>query len=97
MFYNLLCKYSDKAFSSNLEKLGLIIDEYKKLKTDADALKVNRKNKPLLVKGENFEKEFEKIMDTIKYFDSLSIKLDRKTLNICLKHGKIYKDYIFAF
>lgn len=97
VFYNLLCKYSDKAFSSNLEKLGLIIDEYKKLKTDADALKVNRKNKPLLVKGENFEKEFEKIMDTIKYFDSLSIKLDRKTLNICLKHGKIYKDYIFAF
>ena len=58
VFYNFLCKYSDKAFSSNFETLGLIIDEYKKLKTDADAIKVNRKNKPILVKGENFEKEF---------------------------------------
>ena len=34
----------------------MIIDEYKKLKVDAysDSLKVNRKNKPILVKGDKF-------------------------------------------
>jgi hypothetical protein len=80
VFHNFLCKYSDKVLPDNFEEVGLIIDEYKKLKgnTDLDSLKVNRKNKPVLAKGENFEKEFESITDTIKYFDTLNIKLDRK-------------------
>jgi hypothetical protein len=53
----------------------------KKLKADTDlnSLKVNGKNKPILVKGEYFHKEFESITDTIKYFDTLNLKLDRKT------------------
>ena len=45
----------------------------------------------------NFEKEFENIMDTVKYLDTLNIKLDRKTLNNRLKDGKIYKDFYFAY
>jgi CTP-dependent riboflavin kinase len=57
---------------------------------------VNRKNKAILVKGENFEKEFENITDTIKYFGTLNIKLDRKALYLHLKDGKIYKDYYFS-
>lgn len=97
VFYNFLCKYSDKALPDNFEAIGLIIDEYKKLKNDTDSLKVNRKNKPIIVKGKNFEKEFESIMDTIKYFDTLNIKLDRKTLNIRLKNGKFYKNYCFTY
>lgn len=90
VFHNFLCKYSDKVLPDNFEEVGLIIDEYKKLKldTDLDSLKVNRKNKPILVKRENFEKEFESITDTIKYFDTLSIKLDRKALYLRLKDGK---------
>jgi hypothetical protein len=36
-------------------------------------------------------------MDTVKYFDTLNIKLDRKTLNIRLKDGKIYRDYYFSY
>lgn len=99
VFHNFLCKYSDNALPDNFEEVGLIIDEYKKLKvdTDLDSLKVNKKNKPILVKGENFEKEFESITDTIKYFDTLNIKLDRKSLYLRLKDGKIYKDYYFAY
>lgn len=74
------------------------MDEYKKLNIkNYSLLTVNRKNKPLLVKGENFEKQFDNITDTIKYFDTLNIKLDRKTLNIRLKDGKIYKDYYFTY
>ena len=79
VFHNFLCKYSYKTLPGNFEEVGLIIDEYKKLKIDTDSIEVNRKNKPILVKGENFEKEFESIMDTVKYFDTLNIKLDRKT------------------
>lgn len=96
-FHNFLCKYSDKALPENFEEVGLIIDESKKLKVDTDLLKVNRKNKPVKVKGENFYKEFESIVDTIEYFDSLNIKLDRKTLYLRLKDGKLYKNYSFAY
>ena len=57
---------------------------------------MNRKNKPIVVKGENFEKEFESITDTIKYFGTLNIKLDRKALYLHLKDGKKYKNYSFS-
>ena len=105
MFHNFLCKYSDKALPNKFEEVGLIIDEYKKAsaahkivpQSSNDSLKVNKKNKPILVRGQNFEKEFESIMVTVKYFDTLNIKLDRKTLNNRLKDGKIYKDYYFAY
>ena len=97
MFHHFLCKYSDKILPDNFEQVGLIIDEYKKLKIDTDLLKVNKKNKPLLVKGENLEKEFESIKDTIKYFKTLNISLDRKTLYTRLKDGKVYKDYYFTY
>ena len=99
VFQNFLCKYSENTLPDNFEEVGLIIDEYKKLKvnTDLDSLKINKKNKPILVKGKNFEKEFESITDTIKYFDTLNIKLDRKSLNLRLKDGKIYKDYYFTY
>ncbi len=86
------------------EEVGLIIDEYNKLKVDSDLLKVNKKNKPIIVKGENVsvraktEKRFESIMDClIRYFNSLGIKLDRKTLNVRLKNGKEYKGYFFSY
>ena len=46
---------------------------------------------------ENFEKEFESIRDTVKYFYTLNITLDRKTLDLRLKDGKIYKNYFFAY
>jgi len=99
VFQNFLCKYSDKALPENFEEVGLIIDEYKKLKvdTDLDSSKVNRKNKSVLVKGDNFDKEFESITNTIKYFDTLNIKLDRKTLYLRLKDNKIYKNYYFTY
>jgi hypothetical protein len=60
VFHNFLCKYSNKVLPDNFEEVGLIIDEYKKLKvnTDLGLLKVNRKNKPILVKGENFKRNF---------------------------------------
>ena len=104
VFNNFLCKYSDKALPYNFEVVGLIIDEYKKAggtlkivpQNSNDSLKVNKKNKPILVRGQKFEKEVESIMGTVKYFETLNIKLDRNTLNNRLKDGKIYNDY-FAY
>jgi len=45
VFHNFLCKYSENALPDNFEEVGLIIDEYKKLKvdTDLDSLKINKK------------------------------------------------------
>jgi hypothetical protein len=99
VFHNFLCKYSNKDLPVNFEEIGLIIDEYKKFKEDTslDSFKVNIKNKPILVKGDNFEKEFVSITDTINYFNSLNIKLDRKTLNLHLKNKKLYKNYYFSY
>ena len=100
VFHNFSCKYSDNILPDNFSDIGLIIDEYKKQKanTNLDSLKVIRKNKPILVKRESFEKEFKSIIDTIKYFATqLNIKLDRKTLYLRLLDGKIYKDYFFSY
>ena len=36
-------------------------------------------------------------METIKYFETLNIKLDKKTLNLRLKDGKIYKNYYLSY
>ena len=36
-------------------------------------------------------------MDLIRYFETLGINLDRKTLNIRLKDGKKYKGYHFSY
>jgi hypothetical protein len=87
VFHNFSCKYRDNTLPCNFEEVGFIIDEYLKLKMDMNSLKVNSKNKPLLIKGLNFEQEFESIMDAIKFFDNLGIKLDRKTLYLRLKDG----------
>ena len=100
VFYYFLCKYTDKLIPVDFEEVGLIIDEYKKFKVDSNSLKkVNKKNKPILVKGvcSNFEKRFESIMDLIRNFKTLGIKLDRKSLYICLKEGKEYKGYFFLY
>lgn len=98
-FHHFLCKYSDNTKPDNFEEVGLIIDEYKKLWNQELVIipKVNKKNKRVLVKGPDFEKEFETITDTIKYFESIGIKLDRKYLNLKLKSGEPYKGYYFYF
>lgn len=103
VFHNFLCKYSDKVLPDNFEQIGLIMGEYSSLATKLKknsgvaSFKVNRKNKSILVKREDFEKRFDSITDTIKYFNTLNIKLDRKSLNVHLKDGKNYKGYIFSY
>ena len=98
VFHNFLCKYLQNELPENFEEIGLIIDEYKKSKLKMNFLEeVNKKNKPVLVKGENFEKEFESITDTVKYFKNINIILDRKTLNNRLNDGKIYKKFFFRY
>lgn len=96
VFHNFVCKYSDIALPDNFEQVGLIMEEHLKLKINKDSSKVNRKNKSVLVKGKGFEKDFGSITDTIKYFDTLNIKLDRKTLYLRLKDGEIYKSFYFS-
>ena len=49
-----------------------------------------------MLKGKILKKKFNSIMDSIRYFDALGIKLDRKTLFIRLKDGKNYKGYHFS-
>jgi hypothetical protein len=81
VFQNFLCKYSDKAVPNNFEEVGLNIDDYKKagVKNSTEKQKwfikskLNKQNKPILVRGHKFEKEFESIMVTVKYFDNLNI------------------------
>jgi len=106
VFHNFLCKYSTNTLPEDFEKIGLIMDEYKKVDTYSSGggtlLKqdaTQKKNKAISVKGENplWQKDFDSIMDTVKYFDTLNIRLDRKTLNLRLRDGKIYKNYYFSY
>jgi hypothetical protein len=45
VFHNFLCKYLDKTLTENFEEVGLIINEYKKLKKvqSTNSFKVNKK------------------------------------------------------
>jgi hypothetical protein len=64
VFHNFLCKYSNKDLPHNFKEKGLILDEYKKLKVDTslDSLKVNIKNKPILVKVQNLKKNLKVLL-----------------------------------
>lgn len=53
--------------------------------------------KPVVVKGLDFEKEFESISDTMKYFKGIGIQLDRKYLYTKMKDGTSYKGYYFYY
>jgi hypothetical protein len=96
-FQKFVCKYSEKTLPHNFENVGLIIAEYKKAKEGIDSIKVNKKNKPVIAVKENDKKEFQSITDTIKYFHSINIKLDRKILYLSIKDGKLYKGYYFSY
>ena len=90
-----MCKRSNRFIP--IPEIELIIDEYKKLKADIDILNINKNNKALLVKGENFEMEFDSIMDTVIYFKNIGIILERKTLNMKINKVKQYKGYLFSY
>ncbi len=46
---------------------------------------------------ENKPLTFLSIMDTIRYFETQGIKLDRKTLSTHLNNGTMYKGFIFQY
>ena len=96
VFHNFLCKYSEISLPEDFEQVGLIIDKYKKLNKDS-ALSDDKVNERILVKNGTFSKEFDSIMDAVRYFENINIKLDRKFLNSRLKDGKSYKGYYFSY
>jgi hypothetical protein len=102
LFHNFYCKYkdsSDLVISEERERIGLLIEEYKKNRVSRVIEKVNKKNKPIIVKSISGSEEhsFLSIMDTIRYFETKGIKLDRKMLNIYLNKGGVYKGFIFQY
>lgn len=99
-FHNFICKYLEKSLPVDFEKINLLIEEYKKNNININALEpTNKKNKPLVVKSisDNSEKTFFSIMDTVRYYDTQGIKLDRKTINRYLKNGGVYKGLTFKY
>lgn len=99
VFHNFLCKYQDKCLPADFEKISLLIEEYKKNKTDSSIKPANLKNKSILIISchDNTERTFLSIMDTIRYYETLGIKLDRKTLYTRLRDGKEYKGFYFKY
>jgi hypothetical protein len=79
--------------------MSLLIEEYKKNKRDSSIKPANLKNKSILIISchDNTERTFLSIMDTIRYYETLGIKLDRKTLYIRLRDGKEYKGFYFKY
>lgn len=107
VFHNFYCKYLDSSYHVNSvrsgkeqENLGLLIEEYKKNRISREAMEeVNKKNKPFRVKSilDSREQSFLSITDTILYFETQGVKLDRKMLYICLKKGGTYKGFTFHY
>lgn len=107
VFHNFYCKYLDSSYFVNSvrsgkeqEDLGLLIEEYKKNIISREAIQqVNKKNKPFIVKSlsDSREQSFLSITDTIRYFETQGVKLDRKMLYIYLKKGGTYKGFTFQY
>jgi hypothetical protein len=106
-FKGFIGKFYEKTLLDSSVSLWLdhLIKEYernvKQLSVLAEIPPINKKNKALVVKSlrlNNDEiKTFDSIMNAVRYFDSLDIKLDRKSLNVALETGKPYKDYTFQY
>lgn len=83
-FHNFLCKYQENSLPNNFfyENIDLLIEEYKnKVVVEPKELEY-KKNKVITVKiiSEQCEKIFFSITDTIKYCETLGIKIDRKSI-----------------
>lgn len=106
-FNGFIGKFYEKTLLDSSVSLWLdnLIKEYERSVKQLSGLDeippINKKNKALVVKSlrlNNDEiKTFDSIMNTVRYFDSLDIKLDRKSLNVALETGKPYKDYTFQY
>lgn len=104
-FHKFLCKL-DNSLPIDFEEIGFIINEYKdSINNNPNGALLcwdtqNKKNKSVIVKGEYdtlLKNEFNSVTDTIEYFYSVGIKLDRKMLYLRLKDNKPYKGYYFKF
>jgi hypothetical protein len=98
---NFLVKYSEKTLLDNAvsAKLDSLIKGYENSVELAAKEPVNKKNKALTVKSvsDNEIKTFDSIMDTVRYFYTQGIQLDRKSINNKIDSGKPYKGYIFQY
>jgi len=62
-------------------------------------LKKIKKNPGLIVKSisDNEVRVFFSIMDIVRYYETLGIKLDRKSINTNLAKGEVYKGLTFEY
>lgn len=84
----------EKSLPENFEVVNWLIEENKILQNNlrGSIEQLNKKNKPILVTyiKDNSQQKYLSITDTIRYFETLGIKLDRKTLNSYLKKKVVY-------
>lgn len=76
------------------------MEEYKnKVVVEPSKEESKKKNKGLTVKSisDNSEKVFFSIMDTVRYYETKGIKLDRKSINRSLVKGEVYKGLTFKY
>lgn len=104
-FYNFFCKYQEKSLPVNFDyeklklQLDLLMEEYKNKVVVEPKKEDNKKNKGIIVKfiSDNTEKVFFSIMDTVRYYETKAIKLDRKSINRSLVKGEVYKGLTFKY
>lgn len=104
-FYGFIGKFYEKTLLDSSVSLWLdnLIKEYERNVKELSGIDkippINKKNKGLVVKSINNDeiKSFDSILNAVRHFDTLGIKLDRKSLNVCIETGKPYKGYIFQY
>lgn len=84
-FHNFFCRYNEKSLPDNFdyEKIDLLVQDYKNKVVVKPKEEEYKKNLAITVKSvsEKCDKIFFSIRDTIKYCETIGIKLDRKSIN----------------
>ena len=98
-FHGFFCKYQEKSLAANFdyEKLDLLMEQYKN-KVVVEP-KINKSNIGLVVKSisDNSNKIFFSIMETVRHYETIGIKLDRISINRNLVKAGVYKGLTFEY
>lgn len=100
-FHNFFCRYQEKSLPDNFdyEKIDLLVQDYKNRVLVEPKEEEYKKNKVITVNSitERCDKIFFSIRDTIKYCETIGIKLDRKSIKTSIIKAEELKGLNFKY
>lgn len=97
-FHGFYGTFKDESLPTNFDyaKIDLLIEEHKSKVVEIQPV-INKKNKGIIVRSTDSVKEFNSIMEGVRHYETLGIKLDRKSINVSIEKGTKHKGLNFEY